>query len=124
MGGLTVWAGPNVDTVEAYNPATNMWKKAASMPTPRFVLAATKGSDGRIYAIGGGSPGPPTPAALGTVEAYSPATKTWTAIASLPTPRYGLGATSSGGRIYAIGGRCVECLQSPKPGAEVDSYTP
>jgi len=57
------------------------------------------GSDGLIYAIGGNSG-----SNIVTVEAYNPATNTWTTRASMPTGRVGLGAASAGGLIYAIGG--------------------
>jgi N-acetylneuraminic acid mutarotase len=71
------------------------------MPTPRFDMGMARGGDGRIYAIGGAG----TTGELNMVEAYSPATNSWTTVAPLPTKRAGLRATSSlEGFIYAIGG--------------------
>jgi kelch-like protein 18 len=71
------------------------------MPTPRAVLAAATGADGRIYAMGGWSAGGP----LNTVEAYSPSTNSWTSVASMPTGRQSLAAAAgTDGRIYAMGG--------------------
>ncbi|TEB06805.1 Intracellular serine protease [Pelotomaculum schinkii] len=76
-----------------------IWNIKASMPTPRFRLAAAE-VNGKIYAIGGeGSSG-----YLNTVEEYDPATNTWTTKASMPTPRDGLAAAAVNGKIYAIGG--------------------
>ena len=51
-------------TVEVYDPATDTWDTATSMPTPRSGLATVMGNNGRLYALGGylGS------SALATVE--------------------------------------------------------
>ena len=93
-----------LDTVEAYTPSTNTWVEVSVMPTARQALAAATGPDGRIYAIGG-SNSPTGLRALGITEAYTPTTNTWSELAVMPTPRYGLGAaTGTDGRIYAIGG--------------------
>ncbi|TEB16644.1 Thermophilic serine proteinase precursor [Pelotomaculum sp. FP] len=76
-----------------------LWNIKASMPTPRFFLAAAE-VNGKLYAIGGeGSSG-----YLNTVEEYDPATNTWTTKAAMPTPRRGLAAAAVNGKIYAIGG--------------------
>ena len=70
------------------------------MPTARDGLAAVFGTDGRLYAIGGYGEGGVT----GVVEAYTPATNSWTTVAPLPTPRQGLTAVlGHNGLIYAIG---------------------
>jgi N-acetylneuraminic acid mutarotase len=102
IGGNASFGPTNI--VEAYSPVTNTWTAVASMPTRRSGLAAVTGPDGRIYAIGGvdflQSPLP-----LATVEAYTPATNTWTTLASMPTPRQLLAAAvGPDGRIYALGG--------------------
>ena len=44
--------GLELDSVEAYDPATNLWTLKASLPTPRAHLGLTA-HDGRLYAIGG-----------------------------------------------------------------------
>jgi N-acetylneuraminic acid mutarotase len=78
------------------------WSTAAPMPTARAELAAVVGLDGRIYAIGGRTPGGTT----AVVEAYDPGDNSWTTRAPMPTPRYGLAATvGADGTIYAIGGQ-------------------
>ena len=55
------------------------------MPTARNHLAATKGPDNLIYAIGGvgGS---------NIVETYNPNTNKWSTVAPMPTARHGLAA--------------------------------
>ncbi|HET7790186.1 MAG TPA: kelch repeat-containing protein, partial [Gemmatimonadales bacterium] len=57
--------GTTLNTVEAYDPATDTWTVKASMPTQRegLAVAALKGL---LYAVGGGSE------ALLKVEAYQP----------------------------------------------------
>ena len=104
IGGLDFLRSPQpLATVEAYTIATNTWTTVASMPTPRQLLAAAVGPDGRIYALGGAdAAGNP----LNTVEAYDIATNTWTVQLSMPTRRSALAAvTGPDGRIFAIGGR-------------------
>lgn len=96
----------SLDTVEAYDPATNTWSRMAPMPTPRGELAAATGADGRIYAIGGASLiGGVIGASLNTVEAYDPVSNSWNAVAPLLTPRTDpAAATGRDGRIYTLGG--------------------
>ena len=54
FGGLThVATGTEAATVLSYNVSGNTWSTAASMPVPTAGSAAIKGSDGRIYVIGG-----------------------------------------------------------------------
>jgi len=110
IGGIDY--GPNGATpigagwVEAYDPITDSWTTKSPMPTPRsdFGIAVVNGI---IYTIGGGgaSCAVPTFGACTTVEAYDPATDTWTTKAAMPTPRYILGAAEVNGVIYAVGGR-------------------
>jgi len=103
----------DLDTVEAYSPATNSWATVASMSTARSGLAAATapcpGARHRtcVYAIGGinGSD------ILSTVEAYSPATNSWATVRSMPAARDYLAAATApctgawhGTCVYAIGG--------------------
>src|SRR5207302_424781 len=65
--------------------------------------ASVAGADGRIYVIGGLDD--TNNVVSNNVYAYTIATDTWAALASLPTARSMLGAAvGSNGRIYAIGG--------------------
>lgn len=71
------------------------------MPTARAALAAARGSDGKIYVVGGMSD---AGVALGTLEAFDPKTNTWQVLNSMPTPRHSLAVVAADGGIYAIGG--------------------
>src|SRR5438270_8398087 len=117
-------------TVEAYDPGSNSWAcsrddassgcathSLAPLPTPRQRLAAALGADGRLYVVGGYNP---SGGYLATVDAYAPATNTWSPRAALPTPRGFLAAARGGdGRLYAIGGyNGRQALRT------VDAYSP
>ena len=72
----------------------------AAMPTARFNLVAATAPGGTIYAIGGDAGG-----YVATVEAYAPATNTWTTRAPLPSPvSAAAAATGADGLIYVMGG--------------------
>jgi len=69
------------------------------MPTARGYLS-TSVVNGILYAVGGGNES----GVLGTVEAYDPASDTWSTKASIPTARYEFGTSVVNGVIYAVGG--------------------
>lgn len=72
--------------VWAYNPRLNRWEKAAPMMVPReFAAAGVIG--GRIYVLGGCSPGSLAGAAA-WAEVYDPRTNQWSRISSPPERRY------------------------------------
>lgn len=69
VGGIDFTAPgvPPIQTLRAYNPATNSWATMASMPTPRF-YAAGANAGGKLWVISGfGMGGSST-----KVEAYTP----------------------------------------------------
>ena len=85
--------------VEKYNPAMDKWTKKADMPTVRYGLS-TSVVNGKIYAIGGGTPD----TCYSTVEEYNPATDKWEKKSDMPTARATLSTSAVNGKIYAIGG--------------------
>lgn len=97
-----VTPGPVTDVVEVYDPATNTWAAATSLPTARMGLSAVA-MNGRIYAIGGSADGFGTQA-VGTVEEFDPTTNLWTTRNPMPTPRYFAAAAALGGEILVAGG--------------------
>ena len=91
-------AGNN--SVAAYNPQTNAWANMAPLPTARIAFAATVGSDGTIYVMGGSG----TNGVTNEVDAYNPTTNRWTTVASLPEPAaYITAAPGTNGVVYIIG---------------------
>src|SRR5207237_819732 len=106
-------------SVYAFTPGVDTaWRTFASLPAARANLAATTGSDGTLYAIGGydGS------GIQSTVYAFTPgvdtAARTFT---SLPAAPAALAATpGSDGTVYAIGG----WDSSGAPQSTVNAYIP
>ncbi|MAG35304.1 MAG: hypothetical protein CL878_03520, partial [Dehalococcoidia bacterium] len=80
------------------------WTTKAAMPTARQMVALVAAPKGKLFAIGGET-GNAT-GQLSTVEAYDPATNTWTTgLAPMPTARrLEMAVLGSDGKIYAIGG--------------------
>jgi N-acetylneuraminic acid mutarotase len=108
-----------VDTAEAYDPQTNTWAELAPMPTARYGAGAALGTDGAIYVIGG-EDNSGTLKGLNIVEAYHPATNTWTTATPMPTARWALSVVAGpDGLIYAIGGGAASTVL-----ATVEVYNP
>ena len=77
----------------------------APMPEFRLDQAGALGSDGRIYELGGSTLSPTGAVFAASVDSYSTATNSWSAVAPLPQPRMSFGAaTGADGRLYAVGG--------------------
>jgi len=104
IGGCEIAGDRDSPTVEAYDPATDTWTPKTDMPTAR-TLSAIAVVDERIYVIGGVFGDEDVEShALSAVEAYDPATDTWTKKADMPTARYYPAACVIDGRIYVFGG--------------------
>jgi hypothetical protein len=104
FGGISGVSGPKLDSIESLPSGGSAFVAGHVMTEARSLFAAAT-VNGRIYVIGGNVYGVATPSVLGLVEAYDPATQSWTRVASLPTPRFALAAAAgSDGKIYAVGG--------------------
>jgi N-acetylneuraminic acid mutarotase len=90
-------------THEVYNPATNTWRKAAPMPTPRDHVASFV-VGGKIHIIGGRTGA--TEANVANHDIYDPATDRWTAAPPMPTPRSSLAFAQLGDMLVVAGGEC------------------
>jgi non-specific serine/threonine protein kinase len=77
---------------------TGRWSFAPG-PSPREHLAVTA-AGGIVYALAGRSGG----TNFTTLEAYSPARRTWSSLPPVPYPRGGTGAAVVDGRIISVGG--------------------
>jgi N-acetylneuraminic acid mutarotase len=90
--------------VERYDVRTDSWQSATALPRGRGgPAAATLG--GRIYLAGGVYPiDADTEEVTGDALVYDTHSRTWTAIAPMPTPRGVLKMVAAGGRLYAVGG--------------------
>lgn len=93
-----------VDDNEIYDPVSNTWTTGAHIPTARYVPASAVVKN-ILYVIGGCNSGCGNGiGALTVVEAYNPATDSWSTKTPLPTPTDSVYAIASKGIIYVIGG--------------------
>jgi len=91
------------DDVEVYNPTSNNWSSAASLPEIRTDLALV-GRKGKLYAFGGTIDWP-NGEGKGTVFVYDPGSNIWSIAAQMPTPRLGCRSAVIDDIAYVIGGR-------------------
>jgi N-acetylneuraminic acid mutarotase len=93
----------NVDLVEMYDPATDLWTPRARMPTPRSAIGAGVYAN-RILVAGGEVQDQRMLAAFRAVEAFDTALNRWVVLPSMPRQRHGLAAAVIGNRFYAVSG--------------------
>jgi N-acetylneuraminic acid mutarotase len=109
MGGDSIFIlgwGDGLHTLEVYDPSNDTWDtQKTQMPRGRMGASACA-VNGIIYVTGGVYmlPGDTEGRILRTVEAYNPATDTWTTKAHMPTGRWALSMPVINGKIYAMGG--------------------
>jgi N-acetylneuraminic acid mutarotase len=96
----------NLASVEAYDPATNMWTTKAPMPAAVYNQSAALGPDGRIYnfsgQVGGGCTSPSA-----NLFIYDPVGNAWTSGTNVPVAVNGSAAASGAGvnaLLYVFGG--------------------
>jgi peroxiredoxin/N-acetylneuraminic acid mutarotase len=108
IGGRTghgfILSATNTDVVEEYDPANDIWSAPKErMPTPRS--GGGWGTDGRrIYVAGGEVTTKQLVGAFRGIEAYEPATNSWTTLPSMPMPRHGVAGAVIGNRFYLVSG--------------------
>ncbi len=104
-GSLPGGAGIDSAQMASYDPTTNIWTTLASASAGRAELVGAA-VGGIFYAIGGRNKSIGAPcgtAVCSAVEAYNPATNTWSTKTAMPTARAGIGAAVVGGKIYVVG---------------------
>jgi len=108
IGGRTghafILSAANTDVVEEYNPVSNTWSAPKErMPTARS--GGASGTDGRrIYVAGGEVTTKALVGAFRAVQAYDPATNSWSTLPSMPMPRHGLAGAVIGNRFHLVSG--------------------
>ena len=89
-GAAFIGLASDISVVEEYDPATDQWSgPRARMPIARSALGAGV-YGGRIYVAGGEYQDPHMMATFRAVEAYDPASNTWTEMPPMPVSRHGL----------------------------------
>ena len=103
VGSAFVTTSMNVDMVEMYDPATDLWTLRARMPTARSAMGVGVYKD-HIIVAGGEGQDQRSLAAFRAVEAYDPAVNRWLTLPSMPRQRHGLAVGVIGNRLYAVSG--------------------
>jgi N-acetylneuraminic acid mutarotase len=108
IGGRTghgfIMSATNTDAVEEYNPTNDLWSAPKErMPTARS--GGAWGTDGRrIYVAGGEVTTKELSGAFRAIEAYEPATNSWTTLPSMQMPRHGVAGAVIGNRFHLVSG--------------------
>jgi len=105
IGGPNMTGATNIDIVEEYDPATNLWSTLKQrMPTPRSGGGSAT-YNGRIYAAGGELQSRQMLAAFRALEAYDPVDDTWEILPSMPSARHGVAAGFIGNQLHLVSGK-------------------
>ena len=107
VGGRSGSVGGITGAIEEYDPASSTWTARATMPTARGGIGGAE-LGGLLYVFGGEGNRRHPLGIFDQVEAYDPVADAWRALAPMVVPRHGIGAASSGSRIYIPGGALVE----------------
>jgi N-acetylneuraminic acid mutarotase len=105
----------NIDLVEMYDSAADLWTPRDKMPTRRSAIGSGV-YNGKIVVVGGEFQDRFQFSAYRAVEAYDAATNQWNILPSMRYPRHGLAVGVVGNRLYAVSGDA----QSAGSGAHVD----
>ncbi len=118
VGGAFVSSGSsNVGIVEEYDPATDAWgAPRARMPSARSAMSSGTWG-GKIYVTGGAGKDSVSMFTFRALEAYDPATNSWTVLPNMPVSRHGLAGAVVGNRLHLVSGD----VQSAGTGVHVDT---
>lgn len=93
----------NINLVEMYDPATDLWMVRDKMPTPRSAIGAAV-YNGKIIVPGGEYQDRSGFIAFRAVEMYDPSVNRWQILPSMRYPRHGLALGVIGDRLYTVSG--------------------
>jgi N-acetylneuraminic acid mutarotase len=100
-----------LSSVECFDPSTRVWSNIAALSTARDDLAVAVLGD-RLYAIGGRDSQYQELSSVECLDLSVPNSE-WTTVTPMTTPRFGMEAVVTGGKIYIAGGyglRSIECF--------------
>ena len=101
----------DLSSVEVYEPSSDTWTLVAPMSTARKQHGVAV-LGGKLYAVGGHTEVTDAGGDTNSVEAYYPATNTWSAAAPMSSLRKQFGVAVASGKLYAVGGDAVEGFTS------------
>ena len=117
VGAAFIGLASDTSVVEEYDPAADKWSATrARMPSTRSALGYAV-INGRIYVAGGEFQDTHIMATFKAVEAYDPASNTWSIMPPMPVSRHGLAAGAIGNRLFLVGGD----VQSSGTGVDVST---
>ena len=91
--------------VDAYDPATDTWRRVASLPVPLgSIETSTFAANGHAVVVGGNTNGGYDGIYQATVLSYDPAADRWTLAAVLPEANEGMSPGYVDGRLIVAGG--------------------
>jgi N-acetylneuraminic acid mutarotase len=115
VGSMAVVSGSTTDLVEEYDTATDRWGAVKlRMPTPRDG-GAVGVYQNRIFVAGGQSISAIHNSVSRALEAYDPATNTWTVFPNLPQARHGQGGGVIGSRFHVVSGHITAAFSGGEP---------
>jgi len=122
-GGTTVdFNGVTVASAELYDPTSGTWATTGAMLQGRERFTVTLLQNGRVLVAGGDYYDGVNAGILTECELYDPTLGTWSATASMTTPRFGAqGVLLRNGKVLEAGGE-TDFTNTPTPLGEV--YTP
>ncbi|KFE65314.1 Kelch repeat-containing protein [Hyalangium minutum] len=98
------WIRSPLASAEVYDPASGTWSAVGSMSSPHWAHKATLLPNGKVLVTGGSLSGNMN-ASDAAADVYDPATGTWSATASMTSPRIGHTATLlTNGKVLVTGG--------------------
>ena len=115
VGSMAVATGSTTDLVEEYDTAADRWGAVKlRMPTPRDggVVGVYQN---RIFVAGGQSITGINNSVSRALEAYDPATNTWTAYPFLQQARHGQGGGVIGNRFHIVSGHITAAFSGGEP---------
>jgi N-acetylneuraminic acid mutarotase len=118
LGAAFITRASNTNIVEVYDPATDQWGDLkAPLPTTRSA-SAWGTYKGRIYVAGGEERTEAWQRTFRSVEAYDPATNSWSRLPAMQFPRHGLAGDIVNGRFHLVSG---DAASGGAPGTHIDS---
>ncbi len=124
VGGFNGATFQLLTSTDLYDPATNTWSSAGSLPAGRWYPTATLLLSGRVL-IAGGWNGADSNPFLSSSELFDPAANVWTSTASMSTGRTAHTATPlQGGKVLVVGGYHASGSSSPAYLDAAEIYDP
>jgi N-acetylneuraminic acid mutarotase len=115
VGSMAVTSASTTDLVEEYDTAADRWGAVKlRMPTPRDGGVAAV-YQGKIFVAGGQSISAIHNAVSRALEAYDPATNTWTSYPNTPQARHGQGGGVIGNRFHVVSGHITAAFSGGEP---------